>query len=117
MALYFNDLQVYKSIEAVKLWQFVAATCFVSPKLALHVFIGSKIATLSDGDQRSHMDTRTVASLFPLKLIVSFLLLGTKVINGLLIVGGIIIAIFTSWYVALYVPYFHSYLSVGWCTL
>ncbi|KAF9469104.1 Golgi apparatus membrane protein TVP38 [Collybia nuda] len=77
--VYSNSL--FASIEAVKLWQFVAATFFVSPKLALHVFIGSKIAALSDGDQRSHMDNRT------------------KVINGLLIVGGIIVAIFTSWLV------------------
>ncbi|KAF8897443.1 Golgi apparatus membrane protein TVP38 [Infundibulicybe gibba] len=77
--VYSNSL--FASIEAVSLWQFVVATIFVSPKLALHTFIGSRIAALSDGDQRGHMDTHT------------------KVINGLLIAGGITIAIFTSWWV------------------
>lgn len=47
-----------QSIEAVKLWQFVVATFFIIPKLLLHTFIGSKIAQLSDGDQRGRMDTR-----------------------------------------------------------
>ncbi|KAF8165439.1 Golgi apparatus membrane protein TVP38 [Crassisporium funariophilum] len=77
--VYSNSL--FASIEAVKLWQFVTATLFVFPKLLLHTFIGSKIAALSDGDQRGHMDTRT------------------KVINGMLVGGGILIAIFTSWWV------------------
>ncbi|TFK43629.1 Golgi apparatus membrane protein TVP38 [Crucibulum laeve] len=77
--VYSNSL--FSSIEAVKLWQFVIATCFVFPKLVLHVFIGSRMAALSDGDQRGHMDSRT------------------KVINGLLIGGGIMVAIFTSWMV------------------
>lgn len=48
-----------QSIEAVALWQFVIATTVVFPKVALHVFIGSKLAALSDGDTRRHMDTRT----------------------------------------------------------
>ncbi|GLB33709.1 putative SNARE associated Golgi protein [Lyophyllum shimeji] len=77
--VYSNSL--FASIRAVKLWQFVTATFFIFPKLALHVFIGSRIAALSDGDQRGHMDTQT------------------KVINGLLIVGGIVVAVFTSWMV------------------
>ncbi|KAF9006474.1 Golgi apparatus membrane protein TVP38 [Cyathus striatus] len=75
--VYSNSL--FASIEPVKLWQLAIATCFVFPKLVLHVFIGSRIAALSDGDQRNHMDTHT------------------KVINGLLIGGGILIAGFTSW--------------------
>ncbi|KDR83846.1 hypothetical protein GALMADRAFT_219675 [Galerina marginata CBS 339.88] len=75
--VYSNSL--FASIRSVKLWQFVVATLFVLPKVLLHTFIGSKIAALSDGDQRGHMDTRT------------------KVLNGLLVGGGIIIAIFTSW--------------------
>ncbi|KAJ3511929.1 hypothetical protein NLJ89_g3821 [Agrocybe chaxingu] len=75
--VYSNSL--FASIEAVKLWQFVVATTFVFPKLLLHTFIGSKIAELSDGDQRGHMDTRT------------------KVLNGVFVGGGILVAIFTSW--------------------
>ena len=51
-----------QSIEPVALWQFVVATLFIFPKLALHVFIGSRIAALSDGDQRDHMDTRMMVS-------------------------------------------------------
>lgn len=47
-----------QSIEAVALWQFVIATTVVFPKVALHVFIGSRLAALSDGDTRRHMDTR-----------------------------------------------------------
>lgn len=77
--VYSNSL--FASIEAVKLWQFVIATFCIIPKLLLHTFIGSKIAQLSDGDQRGRMDTHT------------------KVINGLLVGGGILIAIFTSWLV------------------
>jgi uncharacterized membrane protein YdjX (TVP38/TMEM64 family) len=50
--------RLLQSIEAVKLWQFAIATVCVFPKILLHTFIGSKIAELSDGDQRGHMDTR-----------------------------------------------------------
>jgi len=77
--VYSNSL--FASIEAVKLWQFVVATCFISPKLLLHTFIGSKIAALSDGDQRGEMDT------------------STKVLNGLLVGGGLAVAAFTSWWI------------------
>ncbi|KAF8221720.1 Golgi apparatus membrane protein TVP38 [Tricholoma matsutake] len=77
--VYSNSL--FASIQAVSLWQFVTATLFIFPKLVLHAFIGSKIAALSDGDQRSHMDTNT------------------KIINGCLVVGGLIIAVFASWLV------------------
>ncbi|KAK0486917.1 Golgi apparatus membrane protein TVP38 [Armillaria luteobubalina] len=77
--VYSNSL--FASIEAVSLWQFVVATCFIFPKILLLVVIGSRIAALSDGDSRSHMDTHT------------------KVMNGSLIGGGIIVAIFTSWLV------------------
>ncbi|KAG6813501.1 Tlg2-vesicle protein [Tricholoma furcatifolium] len=70
-----------QSIEAVSLWQFATATIFVFPKLVLHVFIGSRIAALSDGGQRDHMDTQT------------------KIVNGLLVAGGLVTAVFTSWLV------------------
>ncbi|KAF4574876.1 Golgi apparatus membrane protein TVP38 [Pleurotus pulmonarius] len=75
--VYSNSL--FASIEAVSLWQFVVATLFVCPKLVLHVFIGSRIAPLADGDQRGHMDTQT------------------KLINSLVIVLGISLAIGASW--------------------
>ncbi|KAJ7499013.1 Golgi apparatus membrane protein TVP38 [Mycena latifolia] len=54
--VYSNTL--FASIGSVSLWQFLLATCFVLPKIFLHVFIGSRVAALSDGEQRSHMDTR-----------------------------------------------------------
>lgn len=47
-----------QSIEVVSLWQFVFATLFIFPKLTLHTFVGSRMAALSDGDQRGRMDTR-----------------------------------------------------------
>ncbi|THV08653.1 Golgi apparatus membrane protein TVP38 [Dendrothele bispora CBS 962.96] len=72
---------LFASIQPVKLWQFVTATLFLSPKLCLHVFIGSRMAELSDGEHRSQMDTRT------------------KIMNGVFIGGGILVAIFTSWLV------------------
>ncbi|KAJ8523462.1 hypothetical protein ONZ45_g57 [Pleurotus djamor] len=75
--VYANSL--FASVEAVALWQFVVATLFIFPKLALHVFIGSRIAPFADGDQRGHMDTQT------------------KWINSLVIIGGIVIAFGASW--------------------
>ncbi|KAF8639453.1 hypothetical protein AX16_010308 [Volvariella volvacea WC 439] len=77
--VYSNSL--FASIESVALWQFVIATCCVAPKLLLHTFIGSRLAALSDGDQRSHMDTQT------------------KVLNAVFIGGGVCVAIFTSWWI------------------
>jgi len=70
---------LFSSIEAIALWQFIIATLFVYPKVLLHVFIGSRAAALSDGEQRSHMDTQT------------------KVLNGLLIGVGMVIALLSSW--------------------
>ncbi|KAI0082592.1 Golgi apparatus membrane protein TVP38 [Panus rudis PR-1116 ss-1] len=74
--VYANSL--FASIEAVSLWQFVVATFITFPKIALHVFIGSRLASLSDGETRRHMDTQT------------------KIINTCIVVGGILIAILTS---------------------
>ncbi|KAF9263501.1 Golgi apparatus membrane protein TVP38 [Marasmius fiardii PR-910] len=74
--VYSNSL--FASIESVSLWQFVIATTFIFPKLLLQVFVGSRIAALSDGDSRSHMDIRT------------------KVLNGVLVGVGIVVAICTS---------------------
>ncbi|KAI0796582.1 Golgi apparatus membrane protein TVP38 [Abortiporus biennis] len=75
--VYANTL--FASIEAVALWQFVVATFIVFPKVALHVFIGSRLASLSDGETRRHMDTQT------------------KIINTCIVVGGVLIALLTSW--------------------
>ncbi|KAG7097065.1 Tlg2-vesicle protein [Marasmius oreades] len=74
--VYSNSL--FASIESVSLWQFVVATLFIFPKLLLQVFVGSRIAALSDGDSRGHMDKHT------------------RVLNGLLIGGGITFAICAS---------------------
>ncbi|KAG1753937.1 Golgi apparatus membrane protein TVP38 [Suillus paluster] len=52
--------------------------CFVLPKVMVYVFVGSRIARLSDGEQRNHMDTQT------------------KVINSLLVLGGILLSILAS---------------------
>ncbi|KAI0693578.1 hypothetical protein BC835DRAFT_1353287 [Cytidiella melzeri] len=54
---YSNSL--FASIKPVALWQFLVATLIVLPRAALHVFIGSRLAALSDGETRKHMDTRT----------------------------------------------------------
>ncbi|CAL1701380.1 unnamed protein product [Somion occarium] len=74
--VYANSL--FASIEAVSFWQFVIATFVVFPKVALHVFIGSRLASLSDGETRRHMDTQT------------------KIINAAVIAGGVLIVILTS---------------------
>jgi len=75
--VYSNSL--FASIEVVSLWQFVFGTLFIIPKLTLHAFVGSRMAALSDGDQRGRMDTHT------------------KVLNGIFVGGGLLIAIFASW--------------------
>ncbi|KAF9247207.1 Golgi apparatus membrane protein TVP38 [Melanogaster broomeanus] len=69
---------LFASIQSVSLIQFILATLFVLPRVLLFVFLGSRIASLSDGEQRSHMDT------------------STKIINGLFVVGGIMISIIAS---------------------
>lgn len=40
----------------MSLLQFAFATLFVLPRAMVYVFVGSRIARLSDGEQRSHMD-------------------------------------------------------------
>jgi len=80
--VYSNSL--FASIQAVKLWQFAIATLFVFPRLLLYTFIGSKMASLADGNQRELMDNTT------------------KILNGMLIGGGFAVAIGTSgWLYAL----------------
>ncbi|KAK7061640.1 hypothetical protein R3P38DRAFT_2830664 [Favolaschia claudopus] len=72
---------LFASIGSVSVWQFMTATFFVFPKIFLHVFIGSRIAALSDGETRGNMDT------------------STKILNGALIGGGMVIAFVASWFV------------------
>lgn len=40
----------------MSLWQFIVATLFLFPKIILVVFVGSRIAKFSDGNQREQMD-------------------------------------------------------------
>ncbi|KAH7887835.1 Golgi apparatus membrane protein TVP38 [Phlebopus sp. FC_14] len=74
--VYSNSL--FASIESVSLPQFMLATFFVLPRVLIYVFTGSRMANLSDGEQRSHMDTQT------------------KVINSLLVVGGVVFSVISS---------------------
>ncbi|KAG1770029.1 Golgi apparatus membrane protein TVP38 [Suillus occidentalis] len=69
---------LFASIAPVSLFQFFIATWFILPKVMVYVFIGSRIARLSDGKQRNHMDTQT------------------KIINSLLVVGGILVSVLAS---------------------
>ncbi|QRV72470.1 Golgi apparatus membrane protein TVP38 [Ceratobasidium sp. AG-Ba] len=48
---------LFASIESVAFWQFMIATVFYTPKLFIIIFIGSRIAKFSDGQQRGEMDT------------------------------------------------------------
>jgi len=75
--VYSNAL--FASIESVTLWQFVIATIFTCPNILLHAFIASRMAALSDGNQRQEMDTNT------------------KILNGFLVGGGIVIGMVASW--------------------
>jgi len=74
--VYANTL--FASIHTVRLWQFIVATFFLSPKLFLYTFIGSRLAPLSDGEQRQRMDKQT------------------KIINGCLAGGGFLLGIAAS---------------------
>jgi len=74
--VYANAL--FAGINSVSLLQFLVATVFVLPRIFLFVFIGSRIAKFSDGEQRHRMDTQT------------------KVVNGLAIAGGVLLTIIAS---------------------
>ncbi|PAV20981.1 Golgi apparatus membrane TVP38 [Pyrrhoderma noxium] len=70
----------FASINTVSLWQFLAATVFVFPKLFLSVFIGSRVAELSDGKQRGQMDTTTKI----LNFVSVFVSIGFAVLAGII---------------------------------
>ncbi|KIM68625.1 hypothetical protein SCLCIDRAFT_885490 [Scleroderma citrinum Foug A] len=74
--VYSNSL--FAGIEAVSLAQFALATLFVLPRVLVFIFIGSRIASLSDGEQRSQMDAQT------------------KFINFLVIIGSVVISLVVS---------------------
>lgn len=94
-----GTLTLLQSIEAVALWQFVIATFVVFPKVALHVFIGSRLAALSDGETRRQMDTRRFCPVWDQYSLLMASLLETKILNGVLVGTGLLIAFLTSWYV------------------
>jgi len=74
--VYSNSL--FASIESVSLTQFTLATLFVLPRAMVYVFVGSRIASISDGEQRNHMDA------------------ASKFVNGCLIIGGVVVSIIAS---------------------
>jgi len=74
---YSNSL--FASIQSVSLWQFMVATTCNFPKYLLYVFIGARMASLSDGKQRDHMDTQT------------------KVMNTILIIVGFASSAASGW--------------------
>jgi hypothetical protein len=67
--------------ETVSLTQFMLATLVITPKLALHVWVGQRIYFLADPNSRSQMDDTT------------------KMINGFYIAGGSLLGFFTGLYV------------------
>jgi len=71
----------FSSMETVSLWQFLIATVCFWPKFLLHVFLGSRIALFSDGQQRGEMDTLT------------------KVLNIFSIIVSSLVGMGTGWFV------------------
>ena len=70
---------LFASIETVSFFQFMVATLCYTPKLMFAVWVGSRIAMLSDGQQRGEMDT------------------AAKIVNTLSIVLGVAIGVGTGW--------------------
>lgn len=68
------------STESVTFTQFLLATLAITPKLYLHVWVGSRFYVLADPDSRGRMDTHT------------------KVVNGVFVAFGTALGIATSWY-------------------
>ncbi|KAG9102137.1 Tlg2-vesicle protein [Ceratobasidium sp. 370] len=72
---------LFASIDSVAFWQFMVATVCYTPKLFIIIFIGSRVAKFSDGQQRGEMDT------------------ATKVVNALSIVLGVAAGVGAAWLV------------------
>ena len=79
------------------LWQFFLATFVVFPKIAIFVFVGSRLASLSDGEQRSHMDTSELLYACQHVTVLTAHLAATKILNISISVGGVLIAAVASW--------------------
>jgi hypothetical protein len=75
----------------------MVATICSFPRYLLYVFIGARMAPLSDGKQREHMDTGNC--LVRLDETAPDLTTETKVVNGILIVGGVLSAAAAGWWV------------------
>ena len=75
----------------------MVATICSSPRYLLYIFIGARMASLSDGKQREHMDTGNC--LVRLDETAPDRTLETKVVNGILIVAGVLSAAAASWWV------------------
>jgi hypothetical protein len=73
----------------------MVATICSSPRFLLYVFIGARMASLSDGKQREHMDTGNC--LVRLDETAPDLTIETKVVNSILIVAGVLSAAAASW--------------------
>jgi len=65
----------------VTLWQFFVATLAITPKLLLHVWVGSRMYLFADEESRQKMDFHT------------------KLINGIYVAIGSILGMGTSYYV------------------
>ncbi|KAG8746858.1 Tlg2-vesicle protein [Ceratobasidium sp. 414] len=72
---------LFASIDSVAFWQFMVATVCYTPKLFIIIFIASRVAKFSDGQQRGDMDT------------------ATKVVNALSIVLGVAAGVGAAWLV------------------
>lgn len=66
-------------MPSVTFYQFLFATLLITPKLFLHVFVGSRLFELMDRDSRIHLDPRT------------------KRLNLAYAIGGILIGAITGW--------------------
>ncbi|SGY18278.1 BQ5605_C015g08027 [Microbotryum silenes-dioicae] len=70
----------FASIETVTLFQFFLSTLCITPKLLLHVWIGSRMFLFADPDSRNRMDPRA------------------KFVNLVFVVMGSVMGMLTSWY-------------------
>ncbi|KAB5595470.1 hypothetical protein CTheo_1147 [Ceratobasidium theobromae] len=72
---------LFASIESVAFWQYMVATILYTPKIFIVIFIASRVAKFSDGQQRGEMDT------------------ASKWLNGISIVLGASIGFGAAWLV------------------
>ncbi|KAG8766527.1 Tlg2-vesicle protein [Ceratobasidium sp. 428] len=72
---------LFASIDSVAFWQFMIATVCYTPKQFILIFIASRVAKFSDGQQRGEMDT------------------AAKVVNALSIVLGVVTGVGSAWLV------------------